>query len=46
MMTFTVLLAIAAGVIMLQLWEGNTKQVRPIRIETEEQPQKRYRGRR
>lgn len=46
MMTFTILLAIAAGVVILRLWEDNSKQVKPIRIKTEEQTIKRYRGRR
>jgi len=46
MMTFTILLAIAAGVVMLQMWEGKNKQVKPVRIHTEEQLPKRYRGRR
>ncbi|EAR60951.1 hypothetical protein [Neptuniibacter caesariensis] len=46
MMTFATLVAIAAGVIMLQMWESNTKRAQPIRVETEEELQKRYRGRR
>ena len=48
MMTFTVLLAIAAGVIMLQLWESNKSQAKPIRIESrldELEQQRRHRGR-
>lgn len=46
MMTFAVLIAIAAGVIMLQAWESNKNRPQPIRIETEEALQKRYRDRR
>ena len=36
MMTFAILIAIAAAVILLQTWEGQRKQPQPIRIRTEE----------
>lgn len=46
MMTFVTLVAIAAGMIMLQMWESNTSRAQPIRVETEEELRKRYRDRR
>ncbi len=46
MLTFATLLAIAAGVIMLQVWESNKPAARPIRVETEEEMRQRYRNKR
>ncbi len=46
MMTFTILLAIAAGIVMLQMWEGKNKHVKPVHIKSDEQLPRRYRGRR
>lgn len=49
MMTFTVLLAIAAGIIIPQLWENSKAKVKPIRIESRmdelEQQRRHHRGR-
>ena len=36
MMTFAILIAIAAAVILLQTWEGQRKQPQPLRIRAEE----------
>ncbi|WP_299183215.1 hypothetical protein [uncultured Neptuniibacter sp.] len=46
MMTFAALIAIAAGVILLQMWETNTNRPQPIRVETEEYKRKRLQHRR
>ena len=34
MITFTILLTLAAGIIMLQLWQNHRGEVKPIRIES------------
>lgn len=47
MITFATLLAIAAAVVMLKMWETkNTKSQQPIRVETEEEIRKHFRNRR
>ncbi len=46
MMTFVTLIAIAAGLAMLQMWKSNTGEAQFIRVETEEELRKRYRDRR
>ena len=44
MMTFAILVAIAAAVILLQTWEGQRNQSQPVRIKTEDSQQpRRYR---
>lgn len=43
MMTFATLVAIAAAVVAIQMWESHSNRAQPIRIETEEELRKRYR---